>query len=437
MSAMSWPVFLLLRCVLLGVACVLAQNQNHNIHQGEEECDAVLSSPEPFPRDVEWRLPFGCDFSGYFVEVALGFIPALADTPHFSKQNRLWLLKGACPESFLEKLTLKERRVLAEHMIEDDDRASERTSKSIAIEHGDPCRIRRFPARLTPHALVLRVMSEGRHSKNYVDCMRRSGADEFWLPSEWDAGVLASQGIPAEKIFTVPEIVPDKFFVPRRLSSGTNGPFTFVSVHKWEYRKGWDVLLKAYWEEFGKDGGGVLLRLKTYVPHWEIVPGKPSTPQEYIEQYAKSEFGRSLEELAPVEVVEEEISRSELRDAFYATADAFVLASRGEGWGLPQVEAMLMELPVIATNFSGPTAYLHANHSFPLRYVDVDVETGYANPDKDHLRYLLRKVISMSPEARKRVGKNARSFVKKNFGQKAVTNIIMQRLRALHERKKL
>ena len=35
-----------------------------------------------------------------------------------------------------------------------------------------------------------------------------------------------------------------------------------------------------------------------------------------------------------------------------------VLPSRGEGWGRPHVEAMAMGLPVIATNWSGPTAFM-------------------------------------------------------------------------------
>ncbi len=36
---------------------------------------------------------------------------------------------------------------------------------------------------------------------------------------------------------------------------------------------------------------------------------------------------------------------------FYASGDAAVLPTRGEGWGRPHVEAMSMALPVIATNW--------------------------------------------------------------------------------------
>ncbi len=44
----------------------------------------------------------------------------------------------------------------------------------------------------------------------------------------------------------------------QRVVSADN-PYTFFSVFKWEIRKGWDVLLKAYWDEFAVDEieGGV------------------------------------------------------------------------------------------------------------------------------------------------------------------------------------
>lgn len=37
--------------------------------------------------------------------------------------------------------------------------------------------------------------------------------------------------------------------------------------------------------------------------------------------------------------------------SLYKAADAFVLPSRGEGWGIPYMEAMAMGLPTIGTNW--------------------------------------------------------------------------------------
>lgn len=52
--------------------------------------------------------------------------------------------------------------------------------------------------------------------------------------------------------------------------------------------------------------------------------------------------------------------------SLYKSSGAFVLSSHGEGWGRPVVEAMSMEMPVIVTDWSGPSEYLTEENSFPL-----------------------------------------------------------------------
>ena len=98
-----------------------------------------------------------------------------------------------------------------------------------------------------------------------------------------------------------------------------------------------------------------------------------------------------------------------LRDLpkLYKAADAFVLPSRGEGWGRPHVEAMAMGLPVIATNWSGPTAYLDNTVGYPLKYTLQPVDASlnlpghnWAEPDVDHLRKLMRRLVMRPEEGR-------------------------------------
>lgn len=68
-----------------------------------------------------------------------------------------------------------------------------------------------------------------------------------------------------------------------------------------------------------------------------------------------------------------------------------MLPTRGEGWGLPIVEAMSMGLPTIATNFSGPTAYLNERTGYPVKYsLNPD---GTAEPDIADLRRQMRRVF--------------------------------------------
>lgn len=71
-----------------------------------------------------------------------------------------------------------------------------------------------------------------------------------------------------------------------------------------------------------------------------------------------------------------DISRAEMREA-YSRADAFVLPTRGEGWGLPVLEAMSMSVPAIVTNFSGPTGFVTSENGYPLPFERIDNQ-GFA-----------------------------------------------------------
>lgn len=90
---------------------------------------------------------------------------------------------------------------------------------------------------------------------------------------------------------------------------------------------------------------------------------------------------KEKKELPRVVVLSQELASEEMPKLF-KTFDAFVLPSRGEGWGLPIMEAMSMgypllllvlahvtchRLPVIATNWSGPTEFMTSENSYPLQ----------------------------------------------------------------------
>ena len=114
--------------------------------------------------------------------------------------------------------------------------------------------------------------------------------------------------------------------------------------------RGWDALLAAYFAEF-KPSDPVELLLKTRAFHSS--DDFDALISSFVQEHGlpKTSAGR-----ATVRILGDDLSLEELR-SLYAAADCFVLPSRGEGWGRPHVEAMSMGLPVIATNWSGPTAF--------------------------------------------------------------------------------
>eukprot|EP00966_Prymnesium_polylepis_P019209 442756-Prymnesium_polylepis.1 len=121
-------------------------------------------------RPVEWRIPIGCDFSGFFVEVALGFIPVLR--PRLAE---LYLLQTRCPDAFLALLPRAEADVYLGSQVADHDRTPAQSAASIVVEHGNPCHMRSFERR--PFRVVARLMSEGYLPAEQLHCAR--AADEL------------------------------------------------------------------------------------------------------------------------------------------------------------------------------------------------------------------------------------------------------------------
>lgn len=235
--------------------------------------------------------------------------------------------------------------------------------------------------------------------------------DEVWVPSLWHKKVFENL-MPAgasPPVHVIHESVDTALFnrdlaqsrnvmMLRQKLAGRVGylnPFVFFSSFKWERRKGWDILLRNFWSEFSVSDGVVLL-LQTYVPATEI--GTRSIRRR-LEDFAQAEFGCKLSGLPPVVLVEELtetenklLSRRDARDIM-ASVHAFVLPTRGEGWGLPIAEAMAMEVPVIVTNYSGPTEFCDDGNAFLIPVEDYLDDLGFCIPRESVFRKLLRDVV--------------------------------------------
>src|SRR5262249_2532152 len=156
-------------------------------------------------------------------------------------------------------------------------------------------------------------------------------------------------GIPPEKLRTVPGCIdtdrfrPDgpRLELPEQLVEG----FVFLSVFDWTFRKGWDLLLRAYCDEFTPASGpGLLLKLT-----------RSLHPMPFVLQQAESEVNRIGQSLSdrPDIVVSDAILDADRMAALYRSVPAFVVPSRGEGCGRPYMEAMASGLAVIGTRATG------------------------------------------------------------------------------------
>jgi len=120
--------------------------------------------------------------------------------------------------------------------------------------------------------------------------------------------------------------------------------------------------------------------------------------------------------------------------SMYKGADAFVLATHGEGWGLPIIEAMSMQLPAISTNWSGSTEFMNEQNSFPIPVPSLikAILPGHqwAQPSFAALKLAMRNVFENRREAME-IGRVARSNVVEQFSQEKVAEKVLDKILAI------
>ncbi len=216
------------------------------------------------------------------------------------------------------------------------------------------------------------------------------GLDAVLVASPFNVRTFADAGVRADKIFVVPGPIDVARFVPGP-SPLPGSKFRFISVFDWSLRKGWDLLLEAWFKAFTQDDPvSLAIKLTNIISQ--------DTNRE-LNQFIDRHHIR-IEKGAPIQLIAESWTDDKLI-TFYQSASAFVLPTRGEGWGRPILEAMACNLPVIATYWSAPAHYLTEQNSLPIRVkslTPVSNEFGpkayqghqWAEPDLDHLVHQLR-----------------------------------------------
>lgn len=202
--------------------------------------------------------------------------------------------------------------------------------------------------------------------------------------------------------------------------------YYFATMGTLTYRKGTDLLVKAFTQGLPKDKyPNARLYIKT-LP----VGGVGS-----MWFMTKKEF----EDDGRIEICYDSFSPSELITDFFQKVDCFVFPTRGEGWGLPVMEAMATGLPVICTNYSGTSDFMTEKTAYRLDYKLVDVPNGtaggypkdlqaegqqWADPDLDQLIEYMRYCYDNRDKA-KAVGRRASTHVKQNFNaEKCATKLV-------------
>jgi glycosyltransferase involved in cell wall biosynthesis len=259
-------------------------------------------------------------------------------------------------------------------------------------------------------------------------------ADEVWVPSTFNIRTFSGAGVARSKLRRIPEPIDTMRFDPDK-ASPTQLPvqgFVFLSIFSWDLRKGWDILLRAYVEEFSAQEPVALVikaaplnssvsEIQRQVCDFLVQIGNPRMPQLLL----------LTEDVPPEEM-----------PSLYRAADAFVLPSRGEGWGRPYMEAMAMGLPTIGTRWSGNLDFMTDCNSY---LIDCSIEIVspmaarelphysqqyWAQPSVAHLRELMRTVFEEREQATIR-GSDARAQIHRKYSLEAVARLVINGLQRI------
>lgn len=191
-----------------------------------------------------------------------------------------------------------------------------------------------------------------------------ANADELWCPSQFVREIFLRSGVDSDRVQVIPPGFDPEVFHPRGQSSRPQGArrFIFLFVGGAIRRKGVDLLLHAYRAAFDS-GDDVTLALNVTgaggaYQHNSLLP--------LIREIAADR------ESPHIQLLLDSFDDPTLAN-LYRGCDAFVLPYRGEGFGMPLLEAMACGKPVITTALGPAPEFCPRKFSYFVPAQEVEV----------------------------------------------------------------
>lgn len=217
--------------------------------------------------------------------------------------------------------------------------------------------------------------------------------EEIWAVSQYAASAATGAGL--QQVRVIPQQLGPEWSVnfPQGQQLGVRRPTAFCSIFNFEPRKNPEALLRAT-ATLAAEGTDIQLSIKI-----------SGTEAPAFWGWATATLGeKNVELVRGVTTLFTERLRDDQLQKFLSAADVFVLPTRGEGFGLPFLEAMAMGVPSICPEVGGhrdfcdaDTSYLVACRSVPcLGHWDIPLfrESRWQETDHDALVSAMRLAAS-------------------------------------------
>jgi len=188
--------------------------------------------------------------------------------------------------------------------------------------------------------------------------------DEVWVPTFMNKEAFVASGVDVP-VKVVPVGIDTSQFSASFLPAVYHGEqtFRFFASGWWQLRKRFDLLVRAFADEFGREKNvGLIIKTMCHDEGDVVVDQIHSWVGERVDDQ--------------VAVVEGAFPWWELV-MMMRSCHAFVLPTSGEGWGCPPVQALACGLPVIVTDCMGPGEVLRDERGQPfggVRFVEAELE---------------------------------------------------------------
>jgi glycosyltransferase involved in cell wall biosynthesis len=294
---------------------------------------------------------------------------------------------------------LQKNRQLADIVIDQQTETEVAIYNNYPRSISDSLDLQNLPGKIK---LMYLAWEESKYVKHWVDEIN-ANLHGVMVPSSFVKSILRSSGVKLP-IRVVPNAINTDQLksVKENYEVPTTKKIRFLHVSSGLKRKGVDVLIKSYLKEF-KSTDDVTLIIKSF-------PGPTNIVEEYIEKY-KTEDSAEIIHISSSDMTDTELLQ------LTKSVDCCVYPSRSEGFGLPVLEAMNAEVPVIATNYSGYLDFCDHESAYMIDYKLVYTKGSdlvnpgakWAEPDVSQLQNLMRKVYETQQKIKTAMLQNSKN----------------------------